>query len=101
MQHVDGLGQSSLPHVCWCSKMEIFCETLLIKTSQNSDIYRNRKPGKWKYFAKYFFIKTVQNRDTYIYKNRKADFSNILWNAFDKKFYVYQRVQKVMEIDAC
>ena len=67
MQHVDGLGQSSLPHVCWCSKMEIFCETLLIKTSQNSDIYRNRKPGKWKYFAKYFFIKTVQNRDTYIY----------------------------------
>ena len=37
MQHVDGLGQSSLPHVCWCSKMEIFCETLLIKTSQNND----------------------------------------------------------------
>ena len=52
-------------------------------------------------FCEILFIKTVQNRDTYIYKNRKADFSNILWNAFDKKFYVYQRVQKVMELDAC
>ena len=30
MQHVDGLGQSSLPHVC-CCKIEIFCQTFLTK----------------------------------------------------------------------